>query len=167
MMNSVYADKLNKLPKCLRDVMTGRLVKHDCSDPDNQVVHDMLDKAINTYQLKKEKSKRRNKTIVAEAPTQPVVIENSMIENNMTLVAEPKQTLEAEPTVAEPTTVAELTVEAEPVFSSSLEKNKVEHPEPLVDYCSTLFRGLQPSGPDTENQPEPPRLLRLFLQQKP
>ena len=175
-MDAVFDEKLNKLPKCIRDVMAGRLVKHDCTDANNQIVHDLLDTALIKYQLKKEKTRKRVKTtsIVAET-SQPTVVQSAVEPVvNMSIVAEPTTVEPAaivtEPAV-EPVSVAESAVEPiksehtiKPVVSetaSTAENNTA------IDYCSTLFKFTRsaPLEQDTDSQLEPPPLLRLFRQQ--
>ena len=183
-MDPVFQEKLDDLPKCLRDVMVGRLEKHDTTDPTNQIIHAMLDKAISQYRVKKTnyaKRKKERTQIVAEEDVEGfpdrktnVVFVDSKIDDpksTIDIIAEVEPQVESvEPQVETRVEPVELSVETQ-VFLDSKKPN-VEPIRKLnivikKDHLKSLFKESRSSAEDTVKQPPPQRLMQLFQQRRP
>ena len=177
-MDPVFQEKLNALPKCLRPTMQLRLEKHDTTDPTNQIIHAMLDKAISQYRVKKTnyaKRKKERTEIVAEEDVEGFPDRKTNVVFVDSKIDDPKSTIdiiaEVEPQVesVEPqveTRVEPVELSVEPIVESVEPIRKLN----IVikkDHLKSLFKESRSSAEDTVKQPPPQRLMQLFQQRRP
>ena len=155
-----------------------RLEKHDTTDPTNQIIHAMLDKAISQYRVKKTnyaKRKKERTQIVAEEDVEGFPDRKTNVVFVDSKIDDPKSTIdiiaEVEPQVesVEPqveTRVESVELSVEPIVESVEPIRKLN----IVikkDHLKSLFKESRSSAEDTVKQPPPQRLMQLFQQRRP